>query len=173
MVTPLVQELETSPSVGWRFKLGTAVFVLAFAIWLLVPLAASLGAPAARTAALSGFIFVANKILLVLCVAVMGKAGFQRLKSVAFGHAKSLSPLATVGPTRHAVGLVMFCLPLAAAMLAPYIDILWPGSRPTAWQFEVLVDLMLIASFIVLGGDFWNKLQALFVRTARVVDVGD
>jgi hypothetical protein len=27
---------------------------------------------------------------------------------------------------------------------------------------------MLIASFFVLGGDFWNKVRALFVRTAVV-----
>ena len=166
-----VQGVETSPSVGWRFRLGIAIFVLAFAIWLLVPLAAALNASAARIAALSGFIFVANKILLVLCVAVMGKTGFQQLKSVAFGYVKSLAPPATVGPTRHAIGLVMFCLPLAAAISAPYIELLWPGFRPSAWQFEVLVDLMLIASFFVLGGEFWNKLQALFIRT-RVVDAG-
>jgi len=50
------------------------------------------------------------------------------------------------------------------------IDLLWPDVRPHAWQFEVLVDLMPVASFFVLGGDFWNKLQGLFVRTDRVAE---
>jgi hypothetical protein len=54
---------------------------------------------------------------------------------------------------RHAIGLAMYCLPLVAAMLAPYIDLLWPDFRPNARQFEVLVDFMLVASFFVLGGD--------------------
>jgi len=170
-MTSSAQDMERSPSPGWRFRGGIVIFVLAFAIWLLVPLAAGLGASATRIAALSGFIFVANKVLLVLCVAVMGRAGFQQIKAIAFGYVASLSPPAQVGPVRHAIGLVMFCLPLVAAMLAPYIDLLWPDVRPNAWQFEVLVDLVLVASFFVLGGDFWNKLQALFVRTARIAEV--
>jgi len=169
-MTPPAQDMERSPSPGWRFRGGIVIFVLAFAIWLLVPLAAGLGASATSIAALSGFIFVANKVLLVLCVAVMGRAGFQQIKAIAFGYVTSLSPPAQVGPVRHAVGLAMFCLPLVTAMLAPYIDLLWPGFRPSAWQIEVLLDLVLVASFFVLGGDFWNKLQALFVRTARVIE---
>ena len=172
-MTSPVQDMEPSRSPGWRFRVGIVIFVLAFAIWLLVPLAAGFGASATRIAALSGFIFVANKVLLVLCVGVMGRAGFQQLKAIASGYAASLSPSSQVGPMRHAIGLVMFCLPLIAALLAPYIDLLWPDFRPIAWQFEVLVDLMLVASFFVLGGDFWNKLQTLFVRTARVVDAED
>jgi hypothetical protein len=66
---------------------------------------------------------------------------------------------------RHAIGLVMFCLPLISAMLEPYVDTIWPGLRPNVWQFQVLGDLMLMASFFVLGGDFWSKIHALFVRT--------
>lgn len=42
---------------------------------------------------------------------------------------------------------------------------MWPGLRPNLWQAQLAGDLMLIASFFVLGGDFWNKLRALFVRT--------
>ena len=69
-----------------------------------------------------------------------------------FGYAKGLVPSDTVGPTRYAIGLVMFCLPLVSAMLEPYVDQFWPGLRPNIWQFQALGDLMLIASFIVLGG---------------------
>lgn len=157
---------------GWRFKFGIFIFIFAFALWLLVPVAASTGASSARVAAITGAIFVANKVLLLTCIAVMGKAGFQQLKSLVFGYAKGLAPSGPVGPTRHVVGLVMFCLPLISAMLEPYVDHIAPGLRPNLWQLQALGDLMLIASFFVLGGDFWNKVRALFVRTAKVVDVG-
>jgi hypothetical protein len=157
---------EVSTAGGWRFKLGIGIFILAFALWLIIPIAASLGTPAARIAALTGAIFVANKVLLVTCIAVMGKPGFQQLKAMVFGHAKRLAPSETVGPVRHAIGLVMFCLPLISAMLEPYIDNIWPGLRPNIWQLQALGDLLLIASFFVLGGDFWSKIRALFVRTA-------
>jgi hypothetical protein len=150
---------------GWRFKLGIGIFVLAFALWLLLPLAGSMGVSTGRIAALTGTIFVANKVLLVTCIAVMGKAGFQSLKQIIFGHAKRLAPAKTVGPIRHAVGLVMFCTPIVWAMLESYVDQFWPGLRPNIWQLQVLGDLMLIASFLVLGGDFWSKIHALFVRS--------
>lgn len=156
---------EDSTAGGWRFKLGMGLFVLAFALWLIVPIAASVGTPAARVAALTGAIFVANKVLLVSCIAVMGKPGFQQLKQRVFGHAKHLAPSKTVSPTRHAIGLVMFCLPLISAMLEPYVDTIWPGLRPNIWQLQVLGDVLLIASFFVLGGDFWSKIRALFTRT--------
>lgn len=164
-------ETEASAATGWRFKFGICIFIFAFSLWLLVPLAASMGASSARVAAITGAIFVANKVLLLTCVAVMGKAGFQQLKSLVFGYAKGLAPSGPVGPVRHVVGLVMFCLPLVSAMLEPYVDNIWPGLRPNLWQLQALGDLMLIASFFVLGGDFWSKVRALFVRTAKVVDV--
>ncbi|MCY0853855.1 hypothetical protein [Cupriavidus sp. D39] len=44
-----------------------------------------------------------------------------------FAYAKGLVPSDTVGPTRYAIGLVMFCLPLVSAMLEPYVDQFWPG----------------------------------------------
>ncbi len=159
-------ETEASTASGWRFKLGIFIFVFAFALWLLLPLAASMGVPGARIAALTGTVFVANKVLLVTCIAVMGKAGFQQLKTIVFGHAKRLAPTKTVGPTRHAIGLVLFSLPLIWAMLESYVDQFWPGFRPNIWQLQVLGDLMFIGSFFVLGGDFWSKIRALFVRAA-------
>jgi hypothetical protein len=95
----------------------------------------------------------------------MGKEGFRQLKGVIFGQAKRLAPIKRVGPVRHAIGLVMFTLPLISAMLETYVDSFWPGFRPNIWQVQALGDLMLIASFFVLGGDFWSKIRALFVRT--------
>ncbi|MFC4278859.1 transporter suffix domain-containing protein [Achromobacter aloeverae] len=157
---------EPAATGGWRFKVGIGLFLFAFALWLLVPLAGWLDVPGGRIAALTGVIFIANKVLIITCIAVMGKVGFQQLKAIVFGHAKRLAPVATVGPVRHAIGLVMFFVPLISAMLEPYVDTIWPGLRPNLWQVQAAGDLMLIASLFVLGGNFWNKLHALFVRTA-------
>jgi hypothetical protein len=64
----------------------------------------------------------------------------------------------------------MFCLPLISSFFEPYIDSIWPGLRPNIWQLQLLGDAMLIGSFFVLGGNVWDKVRALFVRTARVVN---
>ncbi|CAD6517306.1 hypothetical protein LMG27952_00830 [Paraburkholderia hiiakae] len=167
MTTPDTQA-KALPSGTWRFRAGIGVFLLAYAAWGLVPLAALAGAPATVIATLTGGIVVANKLMLLACVAVMGKPGFERLKALLLRHLKRFSPADTVGPARHAIGLVMFCLPLGSAMLEPYIDAIWPGLRPKMWEAQLLGDLMFVASFFVLGGDFWNKFRALFIRTARV-----
>ncbi|MCW0211684.1 MAG: transporter suffix domain-containing protein [Achromobacter sp.] len=158
--------LQPSPKTGWRFKCGIGLFIVAFALWFLIPVAAAIDVPGSRIAALTGTIFIANKVLLLTCVAVMGKEGFQQLKAIVFGHAKRLAPAQKVGPVRHAIGLVMFFIPILTSVLEPYLDELWPGLRPDMWQLQVLGDIMLIASFFVLGGDFWSKLRGLFVRTA-------
>ena len=160
-------------AVGWRFKLGIALFVLAFVLWLLVPLAAMINVPASRIAALTGTVFIANKLLLLAVIGVMGKAGFQQLKGMLFGYAGKLAPEAVVSSTRYRVGLVMFCLPLISGWLEPYVDSLAPGLRPNLWQLQLLGDVMFVASFFVLGENFWAKIRALFVRTAIVADPGD
>jgi hypothetical protein len=164
-----VTELESG---GWRFKLGLAVFVLAFAIWLLLPMAAAMRASAGMIGALSGGLFVANKVLLLLVIAVMGKPGFLQLKLHVFGYAAMLAPPLAVGSVRYALGLVMFCAPLVASFSEPYVDLAWPGLWPDIWSFELLGDLIFIASFFVLGGDFWDKFRALFISSARGSAVG-
>src|SRR5271154_6813368 len=165
---------ETGTAAGdWRFKLGMVIFVLAFAIWLLMPLMAALGMSGSALAALSGVIFVSNKVLLLAVVAVMGKPGFQELKRHVFGYVTALAPASNVGPLRHSLGLVMFGLPLFTTFLEPYDDYIWPALLTHGWQLELLSDAIFVASFFVLGGNFWDKIRALFVRTARVADLGE
>lgn len=152
----------------WRFKLGIVLVCIAIAMWLCVPIAAWAGVPSTRIAAITGVIFIVNKVLLLLVIAVMGKAGFQQLKSKIFGVFR-LSPDTDIGRGRYNLGLVMFCLPLISASLEPYLDALWPGLRPKMWQLQLLGDIMFIASFFVLGGNFWEKIRALFIRSSRVI----
>ncbi|MET0775799.1 MAG: transporter suffix domain-containing protein [Pseudomonas mandelii] len=159
-------------SAGWRFKVGIAIICVMLGSWLMVPIAAALDIPGSRIAALTGVLFISNKVLLIVVIAVMGKSGFQQLKSKLFGYVSGLAPSmdTEVGPIRHRIGIVMFCLPLISAFLEPYIDTFWPGLRPNLWQLQVLGDAMLIGSFFVLGGNFWEKVRALFIRTAKVVN---
>ncbi|MET1081041.1 MAG: transporter suffix domain-containing protein [Pseudomonas sp.] len=166
------QDAVSPPPAGWRFKLGIALVGVILGSWLLVPLAAALDVPGSKIAALTGILFISNKILLLLVIAIMGKAGFQELKRRLFGYVSGLAPSANleVSPARHYIGVTMFCLPLVSAFLEPYIDTFWPGLRPNLWQLQLLGDLMLVGSFFVLGGNFWDKVRALFIRTARVVN---
>jgi hypothetical protein len=136
--------------------------------WLLVPLAAWAGVSSPLIAAITSVIFTAKKVILLLVIAVMGKSGFQQLKSKIFG-VFSLSPASSIGRARYNLGLVTFCLPLVPASLEPYVDAIAPGLRPNLWHLQLLGDLMLIASFFVPGGECWEKIRSQFIRDSRVV----
>jgi hypothetical protein len=155
---------------GWRFKCGVAIFALKVILALCIPLLAMSSLSAARIAAITGAIFITNKLLMILMIAVMGKSGFQELKQILGRYLPNMSTDVVVGPVRHAIGLFMFCFPLVTAMMEPYVDNIWPGLRPNIWQYQLTMDIMLIASIFVLGGNFWGKMRSLFVRTARAVD---
>lgn len=159
-----------SASSKWRFKLGGAIFILAFALWLLVPVAALMPVGARTIAALTSTVFICNKALLLLVVAILGKPGFQELKRRTLGYTAALAPSGEVGPLRHRIGLIMFFTPLVSSFVEPYVDAVAPGLTPDSWPLQLVGDLVLIASFFVLGRNFWEKATALFQRTARVVD---
>ena len=158
----------TAPA-GWRFKVGVALFALMILLWFLIPIEAALQMPASTIAATTAAIAIANKVILLAAIAVMGKAGFQELKGRAFGHVRHLAPAATVSPTRYAVGLVMFCVPLLQGLLETWASHIAPQVVKNRLWVDLAMDAMLIASVFVLGGNFWDKLRALFVRKARAV----
>jgi hypothetical protein len=154
---------------GWRFKVGVALFALMILLWLLIPIEAALKMSAGTIAATTAGIAIANKIILLIAIAVMGKQGFQELKGRAFGYVKHLAPATTVSPTRYTIGLVMFCLPLLQGLLETWTSHIAPQLVGNRLWVDLAMDAMLITSVFVLGGNFWDKLRALFVRNARVV----
>ena len=166
-MTQQTSDTAAPPSAGWRFNLGIIIIVFICLFALLIPLAAAMDLPAKTVATITGVVLIGNKVLLLVAIGVMGKAGYQELKRRMFS---KLAPDHMPGPARYRIGLVMFCLPLLTAMMEPYIDRFFPGLRPNSFTAQSLGDAMLIASFFVLGGNFWEKVRALFVRTATVID---
>jgi hypothetical protein len=163
------QTATTGPSdtpTGWRLKVGVALFALMILAWLLIPIEAALGMSAGAMAATTAGIAIANKIILLLAIAVMGKAGFQELKAKLFSN---LTPPADVSPMRYRIGLVMLCLPFLQGLLETWASHIAPQIVANRMWVDILMDGMLIASFFVLGGNFWDKVRALFKVDARVV----
>jgi hypothetical protein len=149
---------------GWRFKVGIALFASMFLAWLIIPIEAALGMSAATMAATTAGIAIANKVILLLAISVMGKPGFATLKAK-FLH--KLTPPADVSPMRYRIGLVMFCLPFLQSLLETYASHFAPQIVANRMWVDILMDGMLVASLFVLGGNFWDKLRALFSFDAR------
>jgi len=155
---------------GWRFKLGMILLVLSIAFPILgVPMVAALGLSAATTATVSGAMLMGGELLGIAAVAIMGKSGYAYIKNRIFGFLKQYGPPAEVSRTRYTIGLIMFTVPIVFGWTAPYASNLIPGYLGNELTYGIIGDLLLLVSLFVLGGDFWDKLRALFIHKSKTV----
>ncbi len=151
-----------------RLVVGGTIFVAGFLAPALIPLVAASSLTAGWKATLSGLLALGIPELgMLVAVAVMGKPGFAFLKARLGRFLRQYGPPATVSPLRYRIGLVMFTLPLLVAWVTPYAPYLLHGFDPNQLPVAVAGDVMLVTSLFVLGGDFWDKLRALFVYGSR------
>jgi len=136
-----------------------------------IPLVASLGLEAAIIAAVSGGLLIGAEVLGWLAIAIMGKPGYEFIKTRVFGYVKQYGPAKTVSPGRYRVGLVLFFAPILFGWLAPYMSELFPGLTQYALPAAIAGDVLWLAGIFVLGGDFWAKIRALFVYSDTVVSL--
>lgn len=155
-----------------RLIAGAAVLAGALLVKILGPalIVGSDLSAAWKTGLTAALFIVVPKILVVSIVFLLGKSGFVYLKSLIYSHVgRAVAPLAParqVGRTRYRIGLVLFTLALLEAWLFPYVERNFPDliARGPAWDW--FTDGLLIVSIFVLGGDFWDKLRALYVHGA-------
>ncbi len=157
---------ESHTVLGWRLPAALALFVVAIACPILgsVILASDLGAEFKAAAGL--LFFPIPELFDLSAIALLGKPGFAWLKSKLAGWLRPFAPLSRVSVTRYRVGLAMFLLPLLLGWLQPYLSGLVPGLDRHSLGVSLGGDLLFIGSFFVLGGEFWDKLRALFVHGA-------
>ncbi len=154
----------------WRTKLGVALFGLSIVIPMLgVPLVAAIGLSATTVTTVSGVMLMGSEALGIVAVAVMGKSGYAEIKNRVFGFLKQYGPPVEVSRTRYTIGLVMFALPIIFGWVAPYATEMIPYYLDNQITYGVIGDLLLLVSLFVLGGDFWDKLRALFIHGAKAV----
>ena len=157
------------PQAEWRLHLGLIILVVGFLSPLTIPLVTASELPARWKAIISGSLAVGiPEVFSIVAIAIMGKAGFNYIKARVFGFLKKHGPPDRVSRTRYHIGLAMFMLPILFGWLAPYVSQYIPGYEAHRLLINIVGDLMLFTSLFVLGGDFWDKVRALFIHDARV-----
>ena len=157
------------PAAGWRLQLGAALFGLSILLPVAgVPLVTALGLSTTMTASVSGALLVGAEILGVYAVAVMGKSGYAYIKNRVFGFLKQHGPPQKVSRGRYNIGLVIFCVPLLFGWLSPYISKWVSGLLSNPLPFAIGGDILILASLLVLGGNFWDKIRSMFIHDAEV-----
>ena len=155
---------------NWRLRLGAVLFFLGLIFPVFIPLALMIDMSAQWKAVVTGIMAVGIPDLMwIVAVAIVGKEGFKAIRDRFFSCIKKFGPADQVSQPRYRIGLVMFVLPLLFGWLEPYTVLVLPGYQPYRMIYAISGDVVFIASFFVLGGDFWDKIQALFIHRAKVV----
>jgi hypothetical protein len=155
-----------------RLILGVAVWVVGWLLGIgLIPVVNGTNLADGLKTTINGVLLLGfPKIFLIIAVAIMGKPGFAYLKSLIAARFRKFAPPATVSPLRYRIGLILL---ITVILLSSIGDYLAADVLPIREQHPQLIamagDLLLIVSLFLLGGDFWDKLRALFIRDARVV----
>ena len=151
-----------------RFYLGLSCLVLSWILPLFGFLVARLDLPLAAKATLIGLLTVGGpEIFAILAVVCLGKENLVYIKDKALAYLKLIKPAAVVSRWRYRLGLVMFLLPLIPTYIMAYMPQWLPDHSPERLYVNLAADFLFLISLFVLGGDFWDKLRALFVYDAR------
>ena len=151
----------------WRLRLGLTVLVIGLASPLLIPLVAATDLSSGWKTAISGALALGiPEVFSILAIAIMGRAGFDLIKSRFYRFIKKHGPPDRVSRTRYRAGLVMLVPPLMLGVLGPYFTHFIPGYDGYHLSISIVGDLLVVSSFLVLGGEFWDKVRALFIHDA-------
>jgi hypothetical protein len=151
-----------------RFHLGLFCYVMAWILPLFGFLVARLDLSPAVKASIIGLMTLGiPEILVVLAVVCLGKENLMVIKDKILAWLRLIKPSGMVSRWRYRVGLVMFLLPLIPTYVMAYLPQWLPDHSSQRLYLNLAADFMFLSSLFVLGGDFWDKLRALFVYDAR------
>ena len=148
---------------SWRFRLGVALIAIGWICPLFIPLVTNSTLSTEWKTALSGFLLVIGpEVLSLLAIAILGKDGFNYLKEKVFALLRRAAPSAKVSRTRYRAGLFIWAFLFVYGSFVLYAPHLIPGYAEHRIALNLTTDFLFIVSLFVLGGDFWEKFQALF-----------
>lgn len=154
-----------------RFVLGCILLVTGILCGLAVPFLGFLHITHNKAAMVS-FLMLSHHGLTFLSIAVMGRANFERLTAPVHDAAakagEKIKPAGNVSRERYKIGLIMLVLPLVVVTAMHLVNELH-FTHESRVVISLTMQTMFLASFFVLGGDFWDKARALFVWDARAV----
>lgn len=156
-------------SADTRLKVGIALLVVGLILPFCTVLVLQTDWPDWVKNSVSGLLIFGFEILMFPAVALMGKENFDRIVNRVKGALGEFLLASKVSRTRYMVGLMLLIGTIFFAWMAAYIPTLMPSDPSIRLWTNLALDLVLMASLFVLGGEFWDKLRALFLYDARAV----
>ena len=149
---------------------GSAILIIGFLSPLLIPLVTSSNLSIGSKATISGLLaFGIPEIFMLLAIGVMGKQGYEFLKSKLFKYLSRFAPPDSVSLIRYRIGLVLFCFPLIVGWVNPYLSNYFNVFKNFPVGAYIIGDALFFSSFFILGGNFWDKFSGLFNHKAKIM----
>jgi hypothetical protein len=160
--------IEQETPTGWRFQFGLFFFCLGWICPLFIPVVTRSILSTEIKTFLAGFLLIgAPEIFSVLSIIILGKSGFNYIKSKTFAFIKRAVPHGKVSRIRYRIGLFMLLLHVFYANLIFYTPHLITGYSENRLMMNLVAEFLFIVTLFVLGGDFWEKIRALFLYDAK------
>ena len=156
------------PPPGWRFRIGIFFFVLGWVCPLFIPLVTASNLPAGWKTSISGLLLVGGPELFgFAAIFFLGKSGFNYIKSKVMTFLRRYGAPRVVSRARYRFGLAILILLTVFGSFIYYAPDLIPGYRENRLVMNLVADFLFVASFFILGGEFWDKFRALFIYEAK------
>jgi len=164
-------KIKTDPAApenpGVKFYLGLGIFIVSF-FMLPTGLILKSYAPTHHWKLLIMTIFwLSAPLMKIFSIAIMGKSSYLYIQYRIRHFYHHVAKIHEVSQTRYNIGLVMFIVPFVPNYILAYAPHLFPNAYMIRSFIHFFFDVVFISSLFVLGGDFWDKLRALFSYTAK------
>jgi len=153
---------------GFRFYVGLIIFIASF---FMLPVGLVLKGFVAShfwKAFILTCFWVSAPIMKISSIAILGKASYLWIRYQMDQIYHRITKPYYVSKLRYNFGLVLFVLPFIPHYIISYTPHLLPPSLTIHYFIIITSDVIFLISLFVLGGDFWDKLRALFVYSAKV-----
>jgi hypothetical protein len=163
------QELKQDNLSGWRFRLGLFFFVLGWVCPLFIPFVTNSNLATETKTLLSAILLIGvPEVFSVISIVILGKSGFNTIKSAVFTFLKRAMPSGEVSRMRYRIGLFILLLHVIYANFTFYIPDLIPGYIENRLSMNLIADFLFVVTLFILGGDFWEKLRGLLLYDAKI-----
>jgi hypothetical protein len=167
MTENLTIEARRPENPGARFYTGLGIFILSF---FMLPTGLFLQQfihEDVMKHIVVGIFWLSAPLMKIGSVAILGKPSYLYIKSLFRHHlARVLKPY-HASRMRYNLGLFLFFLPVVPTYLMAYAPQVISDNFYVRLITNISVDAIFITSLFVLGGDFWDKLKALFTFSAK------
>jgi hypothetical protein len=152
---------------GPRLYIGISVFILSFFMLLAGLVVSAFIRDYYWKALIVSIFWICGPIMKISSVAILGKPSYLWIKSKFRHHFVRVVKPYHESRLRYNIGLVLFCLPIIPNYIMAYAPQVLTNNFYIRLGMNISIDALFIASLFVLGGDFWDKLKALFIFSAR------